>query len=212
MNANKDDESGNDSLALTNLMKKYQISSAQLIELIKNSQLKSSGNKIDASLNTSTSAEQLTERKNSTSLRLSIDTAPMLNATSSSSSLSTSSSSSSSSSSTKSSTLAVNRNDKESKICLAFCVSLKQTNIFVFVILEKKDKPSDDTDGKINDPDDDREDDTGGKAPDQGADKSAKEDQEEESNKKDNQPAADKGKAGLFKFNIFFFSYTQYRR
>ncbi len=50
-------------LVLTNLMKKYEISSAELIELIKNSQLNSSGNKINVSLINSTSVDQLIERK-----------------------------------------------------------------------------------------------------------------------------------------------------
>jgi len=44
-------------------MKKYEISSAELIELIKNSQLNSSGNKINVSLINSTSVDQLIERK-----------------------------------------------------------------------------------------------------------------------------------------------------
>jgi hypothetical protein len=44
-------------------MKKYEISSAQLIELIKNSQLIPSGNKINLSLINSTSVDQLIQRK-----------------------------------------------------------------------------------------------------------------------------------------------------
>jgi hypothetical protein len=45
-------------------MKKYQISPAQLIELIKNNYLKSSGdNKIKSSLMNSTSVNQLIKRK-----------------------------------------------------------------------------------------------------------------------------------------------------
>jgi hypothetical protein len=44
-------------------MKKYEISAAQLIELIKTSRLNPSGNKINLSLINSTSVDQLTKRK-----------------------------------------------------------------------------------------------------------------------------------------------------
>ncbi len=101
-------------------MKKYQISPAQLIELIKNSQLNSSGNKTDSSLITSAPADRLTERKNSTNLNLSAATSSTLNTTS------FPFLSPSPSSSTKSSTLAVNRNDEGSKIYLALWKSLKE--------------------------------------------------------------------------------------
>ncbi len=75
----KIDESGNDPLTLANILKKYQISPAQLIQLIKNSQLNPSGNIINSSLNTVTSAVQLIESKDTGTLHFSTYPSSMLN-------------------------------------------------------------------------------------------------------------------------------------
>jgi hypothetical protein len=62
-------------------MKKYDISAAQLIELIKNSQSKSSGNKINSSSIDSTTADSLIERKKFNNLTSSTNTSSKLNHT-----------------------------------------------------------------------------------------------------------------------------------
>lgn len=85
-------------------MKQYKISSAQLIDLIKNNQLNTAGKKIDPSLINSTSADQLVERKKTNALDSS---------TRSFSTLSTLPSSS-----TKIYYHEINRNDQDSKMSL----------------------------------------------------------------------------------------------
>ena len=71
-------------------MKKFQLSPAQLIELIKTSDLNLSGNKIDSSLINPTPADRLIERNKTETLRLSTSTSSMLQKPSSSSSSSSS--------------------------------------------------------------------------------------------------------------------------
>ncbi|CAF1036472.1 unnamed protein product [Rotaria sordida] len=71
LNSNKNNESGNRILSLTNLMKQYNISLVQLIELIKNNQLKLVENRKNSSLiNSTTSSDPLIEHKTANTLDL----------------------------------------------------------------------------------------------------------------------------------------------
>jgi hypothetical protein len=108
-------------------MKKYQISAAQLIELIKNSQSKSSGNKIDSSSINFISADQLIERKKFNNSALQTNTSSILN--------NNLPSSSASSSSTKSYSLKISRNNKKSKNYFTLKIrKLKFDLIFVVLL------------------------------------------------------------------------------
>ncbi|CAF1252736.1 unnamed protein product [Rotaria sp. Silwood1] len=83
--SNKNNESGNDFLSLTNLMKQYNISLAELIKLIKNNKLNLAENRTDSSISKTTSADPLIERKKDNTLGLPTSTFSTLRTASSSS-------------------------------------------------------------------------------------------------------------------------------
>jgi hypothetical protein len=181
-------------LALNNLLKKYQISAAQLIDLIKNRQLNSSGDKTDSSLVNSNTADQSIERNKSTTLRLSTSTSPTLK-----------SASPSPASSTKIYSLESNKNKTESKIHFKYKIQSKYIfflfiKIILFNYLGKKDKETKDVGNvKPTDREEGPDEDGNEKELDEDADKQLK-DQQAQSDKDDYQSVDDnKEKPGLFR-------------